>query len=97
MTLEENRRRVDDEGDWFDANRDAIIKGHHNEWVVIRDHQVWGYFPAMKAGEAFMKAKGIEIGDFITHPCKTMEEELAQNFSVLPLPGGRHVTAKASV
>ncbi len=67
MTLEENRCRIHDEGDWFDENRDEIIKGHHGEWAEIRDHRVWGYFPTMEAGEAFMIAQGIELGDFTSN------------------------------
>jgi hypothetical protein len=92
MTVEENRRRVDDESDWFDEHRGEIIKGHKDEWVVIRDHRVWGYFPTRQECRAFMKEQGVEFGDYINQPCRTIQEELSQNLFATPLPGGRHVT-----
>jgi N-formylglutamate amidohydrolase len=92
MTVAEAKQRVHDEWDWFESCRRNIIEGHKGEWVVIRHHAVQGYFPTMQAGQAFMKAQGIVLGDYITQPCKTKEEELAENFMGLALPGGRYVT-----
>jgi hypothetical protein len=75
MTWEENKQRVEDEYAWFNANRAAVIEGHHGEEAVIRDHRVWGYFSTSDDAEAFMDAQGVEYGGYAIQSCLTDQEE----------------------
>jgi hypothetical protein len=70
------KARVDDEFAWFDANRDAIIKGHHGQKALIRDHKVLGYYPNGQTACEAAWGQGIEDGDFAVQACITMDEEL---------------------
>jgi hypothetical protein len=95
MTVAENKRRIHDEFDWFDAHRTEIIEGHQGEWAAVRDHKVWGYFPTRNAGRAFMEGSmGIEFGDYALQMCQTQEEELERNFIGISIPGGRNVQTR---
>lgn len=58
---------------WFHDNRDKIIAGHHGEIVVIRDHEVRGYYPNITAALAGMKP--LVIGECVIPECLTAEEE----------------------
>jgi hypothetical protein len=69
------KKRLDDEYAWFDANRASIIEGHHGEKAALRDHRVWGYFPDTPSADAFMRAKGIEEGEYAIQVCVTAQEE----------------------
>jgi hypothetical protein len=82
MTVEENKQKVRDECAWFNANRARIIAGHSQEWVVIRDHQVEGYFPNTQELFAYMDKSGAEPGSYAVQCCLTVEEEI-EAFSFL--------------
>lgn len=58
---------------WFRENRDKIIAGHHKDLVVIRDHEVKGYYPNVKA--ALEGAKPLVIGECVISQCLTEKEE----------------------
>jgi hypothetical protein len=75
LTPEENERRVKDESLWFYVHKDELEAGHTGEWLVIRDHKVWGYFASDHEAIEFMRSKGIILGDYIVHECLSAEEE----------------------
>ena len=68
--------------DWFDIQRDDIIKGHENERVLISDNKVLGYFADEKSAVAAALAQGYEVGNFLVQRCITEEEELQMFYNV---------------
>ena len=68
--------------DWFDIQRDDIIKGHENERVLISDNKVLGYFADEKSAVAAALAQGCEVGNFLVQRCITEEEELQMFYNV---------------
>jgi hypothetical protein len=85
--VKEHDRRVQEEYWWFSANRDSIIKGHHNEWVVLRDHKVLGYFPNTNELFTYMDKSGAPYGSYTVQPCLTLDEEI-NCYSFLSLHNG---------
>jgi len=61
---------------WFDIQRDYIIKGHEKEWVLISDYEVLGYFSTLNDGVAYAKKIGLKVGNFLVQMCITSDEEL---------------------
>jgi hypothetical protein len=75
MTKEENYNQVMDEADWFDANRESIIKDHHWEWALILHHKVLGYFSSPEESFAYQTAHGLADSGSATQLCATEDEE----------------------
>ena len=73
--------RIDDEFQWFDTNRETVIVHHENEYAVIRDHTVKGYFPGYPQAIAFMEQSRFKPGDFIVQPCRTKKQETAHYYT----------------
>ena len=61
---------------WFDIQRDYIIKGHENEWVLITPYEVLGYFPTQKSAADSAEQKGLKVGNFLAQMCITSEQEV---------------------
>lgn len=66
--------------DWFDENREHIIKDNHGKIVLIHDNSVAGYYD--DAGDDALNAaydKGFVDGEYIIQECITRAEELSYN------------------
>jgi phospholipase C len=59
---------VRDEFEFYDANQAEIVAGHLDEFVVIKDRKVRGYYKT--DGEAFDSMIGEEIGTFMVKRCQ---------------------------
>lgn len=59
---------------YFKANRDAIIKDHLNQFVVIKDESVIGYYTSEQEALKIMASKGFPLGSFNIQKCITAEE-----------------------
>ena len=68
--------------DWFDIQRDEIIKGHENERVLISNNKVLGYFPDEKTAVASALSKGLKVGTFLIQRCITEDAELQMFYNV---------------
>jgi hypothetical protein len=56
-----------DNFDFYEKNQEDIVKGHLNEFVVINDASIVGYFKTEK--EAFEAMKDYELGTFLVKKC----------------------------
>jgi len=61
---------------WFDIQRDYIIKGHENEWVLIVPFEVLGYFPNQRSAADKADQMGLKVGNFLAQMCITSEQEI---------------------
>ena len=61
---------------WFDIQRDEIIKGHENEWVLISPYEILGYYPTQKSATDIAEQKGLKLGNFLAQKCLRSEQEL---------------------
>jgi len=70
--------------DWFDLNRDTLIKEHTGEWVLVTDNGNLGYFKEQKAAAKYAKGKGFKVGEFLVQYCIPREQEnnMFQNVTV---------------
>ena len=70
--------------DWFDLNRDSIIKDHDGEWVLVAGNENLGYFNEQKEATRYAKQKGLKVGDFLAQYCipREMENNMFQNVNV---------------
>ena len=48
--------KIDYEFEWFNKHRNDIITGHYRKMVVIKDHQVQGYFDDYMPAIDYMKS-----------------------------------------
>lgn len=69
-----NMYDMEDDFKWFEENRDSIIADHHNEYALIQNHKVVGYYKTDT--NAITHMKPTPIGNFIVQPCLTAEEEV---------------------
>jgi hypothetical protein len=54
---------VHDEFTFYDANQEKIIQGHVDEFVVVKDRHVCGYYKSEE--DAFDSMIGNELGTFL--------------------------------
>jgi len=59
---------ISDEFAFYDANQADIVRGHIDEFVVIKDRQVRGYYKL--EDDAFESMIGEELGTFMVKLCK---------------------------
>ena len=71
-----NMDNIDSEFEWFNKNREQIIAEHHGEYVAIYNCTVCGYFEDYVCAIDFMEKLGVELGNFMVHPCLTIEEDM---------------------
>jgi hypothetical protein len=70
---------INDEFTFYDTNQDAIVKGHLDEFVVIKDQQVCGYYKTEDA--AFDSMIGEELGTFMVKCCKEPGTDIIEYFN----------------
>jgi len=66
---------LDDLYRWFDKNRDAIVKGHEGEHVLLRGSSVISYFHDENAALEYARESGFPMGDFLIQECISKDEE----------------------
>ncbi|MGP1440687.1 MAG: hypothetical protein ACTTJ3_08120 [Treponema sp.] len=66
---------IRDDFNYFKANRDSIISGHLNEYVVIKNCKVLGYFPTEDSAIDEMKRTKNELGSFILQKCVSAKDD----------------------
>lgn len=68
--------------DWFDINRDSLIKNHENERVLISDNKSLGYFPNERSAVNYAKQQGLKLGSFLVQRCIPAEKEEQMFYNV---------------
>ncbi|MBR5402015.1 MAG: hypothetical protein IK102_09415 [Treponema sp.] len=68
--------------DWFDIQRNEIIKDHENERVLISNNKILGYYPDEKSAVVAALSQGCKVGSFLVQRCITEEEELKMFYNV---------------
>jgi hypothetical protein len=61
---------------WYDENRENIIKDHAGECVLLKDKAVVGYYPDTDTALSFAEKAGFIMGDFLIQDCITREEDV---------------------
>lgn len=61
--------------EWFDKNREQIIKGHHSQYVLIQNEKVIAYFDSVQDGIKYVNDNNIEFGRFALQKCLSSQEE----------------------
>lgn len=67
---------VQENFNFFKKNRDKIIKNHIDEYVVIKNEEVQGYFKSENDAMIAMKNKGFELGSYIIQKCVSAKDGL---------------------
>jgi hypothetical protein len=75
MTYDESLAYLDDLYRWFKRNREALIKGHHGESVLIHDNRALGYYPDFDAAVDAAEEMGLEDGSYLAHDCLYEDED----------------------
>jgi hypothetical protein len=70
---------IKDDFHYYIANQEEIIKDHLEEFVVIKDAVVIGYFKDEE--KAFKSMIGNELGTFIVKKCKEPGKDIITYFS----------------
>jgi hypothetical protein len=65
--------------EFFQKNREKIIAGHENSYVVIKEAAVQGYYPT--ENEAFVAMKGSVLGTFIIQKCLPQKDDVIEFYS----------------
>lgn len=65
--------------EWFDTNREKIIKGHHGKIALIHNNSVEGYFDSFSDALDVAESAGLEDESYVVQECITIDEELAQS------------------
>lgn len=60
---------------WFDKNRDSIIEGHENEFVLLANDTVIGYYHNMEAALTGAQKNNFKVGSFLIQRCITKEDD----------------------
>lgn len=68
--------------DWFDINRDSLIKNHENERILIFDNKNLGYFSNELSAVNYAKQKGLKLGSFLVQRCISAEKEEQMFYNV---------------
>jgi hypothetical protein len=66
---------LDDLYKWFDENRDAIIKGHERDRVLLKDNAVISYFQNDDKALEYAQKSGFAMGEFLIQECISRDEE----------------------
>lgn len=64
---------------FFNTSRDEIIKNHINEFVVIKDKKVVGYFPDEHS--ALVSMKGNPLGSFLVQRCVSEKDGIIEYYT----------------
>lgn len=72
---------------WFDLNRENLIKGHEGERVLIGDRKFLGYFSDQDSAVEYAKSIGLKLGEFLVQRCITQEDEMNMLYNVNIMAG----------
>jgi len=75
MNGEKNIENLDDLYNWFDENRDTIIKGHEGDRVLLKNNKVISYFSEDAQALEYAQKNGFSIGEFLIQECISKDEE----------------------
>ena len=70
-----NMDKLKDLYSWFDDNRDSIIEGHKNEFVLLANDKVIDYYPNMEAALTGAQKNNLTVGSFLIQRCITKEDD----------------------
>jgi len=70
---------ISDEFAYYDNNQEEIVHNHINEFVVIKDCQVCGYFKSEM--DAFKSMVGNELGTFMVKRCQKPGTDVVEYFN----------------
>jgi len=70
---------IDDEFAYYDSNQEKIVNNHINEFVVIKDRHVCGYFKSEM--DAFKSMVGNELGTFMVKRCQKPGTDVVEYFN----------------
>jgi hypothetical protein len=70
---------VHDEFTFYQAHQDDIVSGHLDEFVVIKDQTVCGYYKSEDA--AFDSMIGEKLGTFMVKRCQEPGTDIAEYFN----------------
>jgi hypothetical protein len=70
---------VRDEFEFYDVNQAEIVTGHLDEFVVIKDRQIRGYYKTEDA--AFDSMIGEELGTFMVQRCEKPGTDIAHYYN----------------
>lgn len=65
---------------WFDSNRDEIIKEHHGKIALIHENSVAGYFDNNTDALEYARNAGFIDEEFSLQDCVSAEEESEMYF-----------------
>jgi len=66
---------LDDLYRWFDDNRDEIINGHKEKFVLLKDNAVVAYFQSEREALDHAQSSGFPMGEFLIQQCIPKDEE----------------------
>jgi hypothetical protein len=64
---------------FYEAHQNEIVKGHLNEFVVIKDQKVRGYYRAEE--DAFDSMIGEKLGTFMVKKCQLPGTDVVNYFN----------------
>ena len=67
---------------WFDIERDELIKGHEGQWVLVADNSALGYFNDQSEATLSAEQRGLKVGEFLAQYCIPREQEYNMFYSV---------------
>jgi hypothetical protein len=70
---------VREEFEFYDANQAEIVAGHLEDFVVIKDCKVRGYYKTEE--EAFDSMIGEELGTFMVQRCQKPGTDIAHYYN----------------
>jgi hypothetical protein len=70
---------LNDDFEYYTAHQDEIVSGHLDEFVVIKDCRVLGYYRQEMA--AFDAMKGHELGTFMVKKCRPRGADIVTYFN----------------
>jgi len=70
---------IHDEFVFYKASQDKIIQGHLDEFVIIKNQQVRGYYKSEE--EAFDSMIGEELGTFMVKRCQKPGTDMIEYFN----------------
>jgi hypothetical protein len=70
---------IHDEFTFYEAHQNEIIQGHLDDFVVIKDRQVLGYYKTEE--DAFDSMIGEELGTFMVKRCQKPGSDIIEYFN----------------
>ncbi len=67
---------------WFDIERNDLIKNHEGEWVLVANNKALGYFADQSEAVLNAEKNGLKIGEFLVQYCIPCEQEYNMFYNV---------------